>query len=140
MSIRKKILLYVGILFVTVLLLMVVIFNMPINAEDLPGTYEANTGSVINRIVINPDGTFVQTVTVTSPVIKASGRGTWEYYLDSGNIHFSAGCLVPIDGSGKLIEDFAHNPATGSVVKGVRRGFYGIQLGVHPALRFYKQD
>lgn len=140
MNKRKKILLFAGILVVTALVMTVAICNVPINSEDLLGTYEANTGTINNRIVINPDGTFVQTVTVTSPVIKASARGTWKYYQHSGYIYFSAGLLVPIDRLGELIEDFAHNPLPGQSVKSVRRGFYGIQLGVHPALRFYKQD
>lgn len=140
MKIRKKILLYVGILIVTALLLMVITFNVPINTEDIPGTYEGNTGPVKDRIVIKPDGTFMQTVTVTSPVINAKASGTWEYVEQKSYIVFSNEFLLPINGFGKLEEDFAHDSSTGVSLWSVKRGFYGIQIGAHPAVRHYRQD
>ena len=118
---------------------------MPVYTKDIPGTYEGTfepiTGPVKNRIVINPDGTFVQTVTATSPVINAKASGTWEYFQHKRYIVFSKELFfLRVDALGKLEEGFAHDSSKGVSIWAVRRGFYGIQLGVLPAVRHYRQD
>jgi hypothetical protein len=85
-TMNKKIKLGCGVVVLVMLgaiLLLVIVaylfFSAPRTEAELYGTYALDCGLLKEELVLYPDGTYVQTVTIKATSEVFSARGTWEY-------------------------------------------------------------
>ncbi|HAF15737.1 MAG TPA: hypothetical protein DHU55_06000 [Blastocatellia bacterium] len=107
------------------------------SAGELYGTYVADYKVAREKVILNPDGTFTQEVTIkaTSKVDVAKGR--WSYDSKSGYVTFDGGFMVVLDGFHQFDPDY-RKPKPGVVSEPAGKVLGHLSFGVAEGIIYKK--
>ena len=115
---------------------MLVACERHMSTPDLYGNYVADYAEATEKLQLNSDHTFRQSV-----MLKASGRvdvttGKWRYNSNSGYVSFSGQFMVVLDGYHQLDKHY-YNPPSGEVTQPVTKNFGRISIGSSEGIVYY---
>ncbi len=106
--------------------------------SELHGAYVADYAVASEKLALNRDGTFVQTVTLKSKSAVLVARGAWHYDAQSGYVTFDANFLHVVDQFGKWDPDYERR-LRGLTVYPVARYCWVVSIGSEEGV-FYKKE
>ena len=96
--------------------------STPRTAQELYGTYVLDCDLVHEQMVLNPDGTFTQTVSIKATGEKISSEGKWTYQtrksngLIFGDVTFNDGFVGVLEWPNELRPDYDQSKSGGGVI------------------------
>lgn len=68
------------------------------SAHELYGTYVADYEVAREKLTLNPDGTFIQEVTIKKAAKVDVAKGAWSFDAKSGYVRFDGGFMSVLNG------------------------------------------
>lgn len=103
--------------------------NSPVEQSELYGTYIAEYDVARERLDIDKDGTFTQSVIIVATAKTDKIAGRWLYNPQTGYISFENNFMLILDGFGHFDPQY-NNPTIGRSVYPVEKSFGRVRIGV----------
>ena len=107
-------------------------------ADKIPGVYQTEHKFAKEQIVINPDGTFHDEVTLKSSGQTVVSTGKWNYNPNSGYIALIDGFMSVVDAEQKFNRGYA-NPLKGPMGLPVHEFMGKVRMGSDERLVYTKK-
>lgn len=123
------------------LLAVVVIFgasacSRPKDSKELVGKYSADYDLATEKIQLDDNGTFKQTVTLKSNGKVSSVQGAWKYYPSLGYIDFDEKFMTVQSPFNQLNPDYDRPRKTGTVAEPADKYFGRIYIGTSKGVMY----
>lgn len=100
----------------------------PQKTKDLIGIYEARYSVAEETLTLSADQNYQQMVRMQSPLRTEVATGTWRYDPASGDVIFSEGFILVLDGFRQPVPD-SRLRTVGLIVKPVERTIFDLTIG-----------